>query len=185
MPTMPGYREYGPISMGVPKLRDQVIRVLVVDDDIAVGMMLAMQLPQVEVLEASRITQALALARERSPHAVIVDRKLADGDGLDLIRALRATPATESVPILLITAGHDPAERPEVLGAGADEYLAKPFEPADLERQLRELLDLSPAKLRARRGQGERGRPLRADPEPGQPEQEAPPPARRRWRRST
>ncbi len=170
--------------MGVPKERDDVIRVLVVDDDIAVAMMLAMQLPHVEVLEASRITQALAMARERSPQAVIVDRKLADGDGLDLVRALRDTPDAESVPILLVTAGHDPADHPEVLAAGADEYLAKPVEPSDLEELLRELLELSPSRLRSRRARG--GRPLRAEPSEPAPEQ-APEPARprRRWRRST
>ncbi len=141
------------------------LRILVVDDDIVVAMLLGMSLPDVVVLEASRMGEGLATARETRPDVVVVDRTLPDGDGLDLVRALREAPETETVPIVLITAGHDPQDRTDVLRAGADEYLAKPFEPDDLERLLRALIDIPADERAKRRTQAPRLRPLRASGE--------------------
>lgn len=125
-------------------------------------MLLAMSLPDVAVIEASRMGEGLSTARESRPDVVVVDRTLPDGDGLDLIRALRAEPETDDVPIVLVTAGHDPADRSDVLRAGADEYLAKPFEPHDLEQLLRTLISVPAAERARRRTQARRLRPLRA-----------------------
>ena len=143
------------------------LRVLVVDDDIVVPMLLAMGLDSVEVIEASRSSEALRIAREIRPDAVIVDRNLPDGDGLDLIRALRAQPEIADAPILLVTAGHDEALRSAVLRSGADEYLGKPVDPMLLETTIRELLAQPSEVLRSRRERRARALPLRAEPAVG------------------
>jgi DNA-binding response OmpR family regulator len=125
--------------------------VLVVDDDTYVALLLSMELPGVSILEAARMSEALPLAAESDPAAVVIDRRLPDGDGLDLVRRLRTSFPTTQTPIVVITAGHDEAHRSEVLKAGADEYLAKPVNPPELLGCLARILDIPPSDRRERR----------------------------------
>ncbi len=125
--------------------------VLLVDDDAYLRVVASMELPGVELIEAGSIHEALEVARATEPDAVLVDRRLPDGDGLDLVRQLREIEALARVPVLVITAGHDEAHRIDVLRAGADEYLAKPFEPADLLARLERVLAVPPGGRRQRR----------------------------------
>jgi DNA-binding response OmpR family regulator len=68
---------------------------------------------------------------------VILDLMLPDGDGLDVCRRLRGT---TDVPILMLTARGEPMDRVIGLEVGADDYLAKPFEPRELQARLRAIL---------------------------------------------
>jgi DNA-binding response OmpR family regulator len=155
------------------------LRVLVVDDDVVVPMVLGLELDGIEVLEASRLHTGREQALRLLPDAVIVDLRLPDGDGLDLVRSLRVTAPTRQTPIIVLTAGHDPEEEPRVLRAGADAYLAKPQDGAVLEALLRHLCALPGADLRPRRTALAQGRDVVAVAEPERPE-----PRRRRFRRS-
>lgn len=73
---------------------------------------------------------------------VIVDRGLPDGDGLDLVRKLRA--AGRQTPCLVLTARDALRDRVEGLDAGADDYLAKPFALEELSARVRALMRRSP-----------------------------------------
>lgn len=84
-------------------------------------------------IEAART----ALAIER-PDLVILDLSLPDGDGLDLVRALRR--ARDVLPILILTARGTAESRIEGLRRGADDYLVKPFELEELSLRARALL---------------------------------------------
>ena len=128
-------------------------------------MLLALDLDQVEIVEATRRRRGHELAIAEPPDALIIDQNLPDGEGLALIRTLREHPATADLPMVLISAGHDEALRGNVLRAGADDYVAKPIQPARLEALVRELLAAPPEALRERR-QEARGRPLRASNPP-------------------
>lgn len=122
-----------------------------IDDDPLVRMILAIELPDVELLEATRLEEGYELARAERPDAVIVDVRLPDGDGIDLVRRLRRTHGTNRMPILVLTAGHDEARRAEVMRAGADEYMGKPFEADTLLAHLHELLAIPGADRKERR----------------------------------
>lgn len=146
--------------------------VLVVDDDPYLHVIASLELPDLDLLEASTMEDAYELARRREPQAILVDRRLPDGDGLDLVRRIRRTQKLAQVPILFITAGHDEADRLDVLRAGADEYLRKPLEADEVLARLRRLLELPPDQLRPRRarlaGGLQRG-DVQGDPDPVRP----------------
>ncbi len=127
------------------------LRLLVVEDDTVVRMLFGMQLERVEVLEATRVHEAPGIVETSRPDAILVDQRLPDGDGLDLVRLLRIFRASRATPIVLMTAGHDEELRAEVLAAGADDYLAKPLDPPSVEMLLRRLLLLDAGARRRRR----------------------------------
>jgi DNA-binding response OmpR family regulator len=94
-------------------------------------------------------SDALALAREQTFDAAILDVMLPGINGLDVCRALRATPATAELPIIMVTARTEETDRIAGLEIGADDYVAKPFSPNELVARIRALM------RRSRRGEAE------------------------------
>ena len=86
---------------------------------------------------------ALALAEQMRPDAVLLDVMMPDLDGFEVCRRLRAMPALSTLPILLLTALDDRASRLEGLGAGADDFITKPFDSVELRLRLRTLRQLN------------------------------------------
>ena len=116
---------------------------LVVDDDPLIRMLFALDIPDIELVEARSVMDALDAASEHVFDAVVVDRRLPDGDGTKLLQMLRADARLRTVPIVLLTAAHDPADEAEVLRAGADVYLGKPFDAPTIMRRLGEVIALA------------------------------------------
>lgn len=85
-------------------------------------------------LLAERSEEALEVARAQRPQVALVDLKMKGSqfDGLELIRRLRADPATQSMVILAHTASTSPPSLAAARQAGANDVLAKPFRQADL-----------------------------------------------------
>ncbi len=81
---------------------------------------------------------ALASLRDRPPDAVILDVMLPDGNGLELLKALRES--FPLLPVLMLSARGEPLDRILGLELGADDYLAKPCDPRELTARLRALL---------------------------------------------
>ncbi len=81
----------------------------------------------------------LALA-ERTPDAVLLDWMLPGVSGIELCRRIRRRPATRSLPIILLTAKGEEADRVRGLDSGADDYVTKPFSPAEVVARLRAVL---------------------------------------------
>ena len=81
------------------------------------------------VIEAGTIKQGLIEAGTRRPDLVIADLGLPDGDGIDFIRALRTWSA---VPIIVLSARSQEADKVAALDAGADDFITKPFGTAEL-----------------------------------------------------
>src|SRR5262245_27651571 len=89
------------------------------------------------VTVAAQGGSGLALAAREPFDAVILDLMLPDIDGLDVCRQIRSRAAT---PILMLTARGEPVDRVIGLELGADDYLAKPFEPRELKARLNAIL---------------------------------------------
>lgn len=115
---------------------------LLIEDDTRLAGMVADYLTQAgfTVDHAASAAQARhRLARQR-PDLVLMDLMLPDGDGLALTAELRQSPRQQGLPILMLTARGDPADRILGLEIGADDYLPKPFEPRELLARIRALL---------------------------------------------
>lgn len=84
--------------------------------------------------------EALAFARAGSADLAILDIMMPGLSGLDVCRALRADPATADIPIIMVTARADEADRIKGLDVGADDYLGKPFSPNELVARVRALV---------------------------------------------
>ena len=83
---------------------------------------------------------ALITSRARAFDLVILDVMLPGMSGLEVCRALRADPATASIPIIMVTARGEETDRIVGLDIGADDYLAKPFSPNELVARIRALI---------------------------------------------
>jgi DNA-binding response OmpR family regulator len=94
-----------------------------------------------EVMVARDGVQALELAQTRTPAAAVLDVTMPGLDGLEVVRQLRANPATVGVKVLILTARAQQADIDRATSAGADDYLAKPFRPDDLRARIEALLD--------------------------------------------
>jgi DNA-binding response OmpR family regulator len=93
-----------------------------------------------EVMVARDGVQALELAKTRTPAAAVLDVTMPGLDGLEVVRQLRADPATVGVKVLILTARAQQADIDRATAAGADDYLAKPFRPDDLRARIEALL---------------------------------------------
>jgi two-component system response regulator MprA len=113
--------------------------ILVIEDEASIQQLLLRGLAYegYSVQAAGDGTEGLALARERPPDLVVLDWMLPGLDGLEVCRRLRAA---GSVPIIILTAKDEVANRVEGLDAGADDYLVKPFDFDELLARIRALL---------------------------------------------
>jgi CheY-like chemotaxis protein len=89
--------------------------------------------------EASDGYVALQLAQELAPDAVILDLMLPGLGGLEVLAELRADERLREIKVLIITAWSE--NREDLIAAGADDFLAKPFDPDELRRKLEKLLE--------------------------------------------
>jgi len=117
----------------------------VVEDDDEIADVLRRSLRQEghEVRTALDGEEALETARDFAPDLVVLDLGLPKLDGVEVCRRLRAE---SDVPILILTARTDTDDRVSGLDAGADDYLVKPFERAELLARLRALMRRRPPR---------------------------------------
>jgi DNA-binding response OmpR family regulator len=116
--------------------------ILLIDDDVRLASMIADYLRdhQFEVSHAATGAAALAAIRRQSFDLVILDLMLPDTDGLTLFRELSAQPHFRATPVIMLTARGDPMDKVVGLEIGAEDYVAKPFEPRELLARIRVVL---------------------------------------------
>lgn len=109
-------------------------KILVVDDSITMLQMIGFTLEKAghEVLTAENGVKALGVCESATPDLIITDMNMPAMNGLELIKALRAIPATEKKPILVLTTETDPALKAQGRAAGATGWIVKPFNPQAL-----------------------------------------------------
>ena len=109
-------------------------RILVVEDEPDILDLIAYNLEKkdYEVLKAMTGTQSLEAARTQMPDLMLLDLMLPELNGLDVCRLLKADPATQGIPIIIVSARGEEADVIKGLELGADDYVTKPFSPAVL-----------------------------------------------------
>ncbi len=119
-------------------------RVLVVDDDPHVVRMFSSVLGEngYQVIAASGGEEALSRARGEAPDIVLLDVQMPGLDGYETTRRLKSDPDAYAIPIILITGLDDPVNKLKGLEAGADEFLPKPVDRAELLVRIRTMLRL-------------------------------------------
>jgi DNA-binding response OmpR family regulator len=118
-------------------------QLLMIEDDARLASMVSEYLRQggFEVAHALDGTSGLAALQQSPPALVVLDLMLPDMDGLEICRRIRGLGgAVAKTPILMLTAKGDPMDRVIGLEVGADDYLAKPFEPRELLARIRAIL---------------------------------------------
>jgi DNA-binding response OmpR family regulator len=116
--------------------------ILIVEDDRDIA-----ELLQRYLARAGHLTDALGDGRDalefiraRVPDLVVLDLMLPGVDGLEVCRTLRRTPETRALPIIMLTARTEEADRIAGLELGADDYVTKPFSPSELVARVGALL---------------------------------------------
>ena len=109
-------------------------RILLVEDDPALVELLvySFEREEFDVTATPDGEEALVMVRESPPDLVILDWMIEGISGLELCRRLRRMPETGNVPIIMLTARGEEADRIRGLETGADDYVTKPFSPREL-----------------------------------------------------
>lgn len=121
------------------------MRLLLVEDekDLAEALTAAMSKRGIVIDHSMMLGDAYELILQRTYDAILLDRRLPDGEGLTFIPKLRRE--GNETPVIILTARNEPGERIEGLDAGADDYLGKPFLIDELMARLRAVLRRPPA----------------------------------------
>jgi signal transduction histidine kinase len=117
-------------------------KALVADDEPDMLRFLKSQLAQhYEVLEAVDGQQAVEKAAQFLPDIILLDMMMPEKDGLQACRELRERTSTQSIPIVLLTARADEETKLAALGAGASDFLPKPFSTTELHVRIKNLVE--------------------------------------------
>jgi CheY-like chemotaxis protein len=94
----------------------------------------------IQVLSAASGDELRALLATTKPDAIVMDLHLPQVDGWTLIRELRASPATRTVPVLVVSAYVREIDRQDAFRAGANAFIGKPCDPNDVAAELKRLI---------------------------------------------
>jgi PAS domain S-box-containing protein len=127
-----------------PELRDHRARILVVDDERQNRALLEVMLaPEgFEVISAGSGEEAIAIVTHHPPDLILLDLMMPGMDGYDVARRVKGNLATRNIPIIMVTAHGDRDARMRGLGAGAEDFLSKPVDRAELTVRVKNLLRL-------------------------------------------
>lgn len=116
--------------------------ILLVEDEEALVTLLRYNLEKEKyrMVHAGDGEEALVLAREETPDLILLDWMLPLMSGLEVCRQLRRAPETRDTPVILLTARGEEADKIRGLDSGADDYITKPFSPAELIARIKAVL---------------------------------------------
>jgi len=116
--------------------------VLVVEDEPAIQELISITLTRNghTVRRSANAREAIESVAESLPDLVLLDWMLPDGTGPSLARKLRSEARTREVPIIMLTARADEADKVQGLESGVDDYVTKPFSPRELEARIQAVL---------------------------------------------
>ncbi len=117
-------------------------RLLLAEDNVAMTELLRWTFEKegFEVVHTPSGEEALLLSVEASPDLVVLDWMLEELSGIEVCRRLRRSPESANLPIIMLTARGEEADRVRGLETGADDYVTKPFSPPELVARIRAVL---------------------------------------------
>lgn len=117
-------------------------RILVVEDEPSIAELIAVNLAHAgfEVERALQTDQALMMIGRKAPSLIVLDWMLPGKPGIQFARELKASDKTKAIPILMLTAKGEEADKVAGLNAGADDYVTKPFSPNEFIARVKALL---------------------------------------------
>ena len=123
------------------------VRILVVEDELPIQTLIAFNLQEAgfDVCCAQNVQAASDILRARLPDLMVLDWMLPDCDGVSWIAELRRQAATAALPIILLTARSEDADKELGFAQGADDYLTKPFSPRELVARIHARLRRAPS----------------------------------------
>jgi DNA-binding response OmpR family regulator/two-component sensor histidine kinase len=125
------------------KHRDGLAHLLIIEDNPTIMELLAAQLAErYNIAKAFDGKQGIESALERVPDLIVCDVMMPEKDGYEVCETLKSDIKTSHIPIILLTAKADHASKLHGLKYGADAYMAKPFDPLELQLRLKNLLEL-------------------------------------------
>lgn len=116
---------------------------MVVEDDEAASMFIAdvLETHGYEAIVVNESSKAMEMARSTLPHAFLLDLMMPPPDGFKLCRMLREEPIFKYTPVLIVTALDDTDSKIVAMGAGANDYLVKPFRIEELVSKIKDWLE--------------------------------------------
>jgi len=117
-------------------------KILVVDDDPIMHRVLQQYLARegYQMISAKDGPEAIALATRERPHLIILDVRMAEMDGLEVLGRLKEAEATNGIPVIIATVNADHLTQLQSETSGAAAFLTKPFRPAQLLAEIKRLL---------------------------------------------
>ena len=124
-------------------MENPIIRIMVVEDDEPASMFIAevLKMHGYVPIVVNDSSKAMHIASSTLPHVILLDLMMPPPDGFKLCRMLRAHPTFKLTPILIVTALNDIDSKIVAMGAGASDYLVKPFRIEELASKVKELLE--------------------------------------------
>lgn len=126
-------------------MTDGSATILIVDDSPAarITLMALLSTGGYRLVEAAGGAEALRLARDIQPDLILLDVMMPEMDGYEVCRLLRADDRLAEVPVIMVTALDDSASRLQGIDAGADDFISKPYDTAELRARVRTITRLN------------------------------------------
>lgn len=116
--------------------------IAIIEDEVDIADMLSYHLRRegFEVISASTGDAGMNLVRKQKPDLVLLDLMLPNKDGLQICREMKASPALQSIPVIIVSAKSEESDIVLGLGMEADDYITKPFSPRELVARVKTVL---------------------------------------------
>ena len=117
-------------------------KILIVEDETAIRELVAFvcEADGMTAVKAADLSEARSALASGRPDLMLLDVMLPDGSGFDLLRAVKQSSDLRDLPVIMLTARGDEADRVAGLDGGADDYVVKPFLPRELTARIRAVL---------------------------------------------
>jgi len=125
-----------------PDIPDRPARILIADDQRQNRQLLEIMLSQegFVFLTAEQGEEALAIVAQQSPDLILLDVMMPGMDGYQVTAKIKGNPATKNIPIIMVSGLHDSGAKIMAKRAGADDFISRPVERAELLERVRNLL---------------------------------------------